>query len=82
MRREKNCLGGLQTTKAQTSLRIRTDLEITQRHQTRPSKMTPVLTTAIIMQQNVLDDFSVVVTVCRGPCELSIYSTHGTHNVL
>ena len=37
IRREKNCLGGLQTTKAQTSLRIRTDLEITQRHQTRPS---------------------------------------------
>ena len=24
------------------------------------------------------DDFSVIVTVCRGPCALSIYSTHGT----
>ena len=36
-RREKNSLGGLRTTKAQTSLRFRSDLEITQLHQTRPS---------------------------------------------
>ena len=24
------------------------------------------------------DDFSVIVTVCRGPCALGIYSTHDT----
>ena len=30
----------------------------------------------LILGQN--DDFSVIVTVCRGPCALSIYSTHGT----
>ena len=33
----KTLFGGLRTTKAQTSLRVRSDLEITQLHQTRPS---------------------------------------------
>ena len=33
----KTLFGGLRTTKAQTSLRFRSDLEITQLHQTRPS---------------------------------------------
>ena len=37
IRPEINCLGGLQITKAQASLRIRSDLEIIQLHQTRPS---------------------------------------------
>ena len=32
----KTLFGGLRTTKAQTSLRFRSDLEITQLHQTRP----------------------------------------------
>ena len=36
-RREKTLFGGLRATKAQTSLRFRSDLEITQLHQTRPS---------------------------------------------
>ena len=33
----KTLFGGLRPTKAQTSLRFRSDLEITQLHQTRPS---------------------------------------------
>ena len=33
----KTLFGGLRTTKVQTSLRFRSDLEITQLHQTRPS---------------------------------------------
>ena len=33
----KTLFGGLRTTKAQTSLRFRSDLKITQLHQTRPS---------------------------------------------
>ena len=33
----KTLFEGLRTTKAQTSLRFRSDLEITQLHQTRPS---------------------------------------------
>ena len=33
----KTVFGGLRTSKAQTSLRFRSDLEITQLHQTRPS---------------------------------------------
>ena len=36
----KTLFGGLRTTKAQTSLCFRSDLEITQLHQTRPPTMT------------------------------------------